>query len=267
MSDASTRSVSRNSLDDDTALLRLRAHYAAERTIGSLDQLASLWGYASKSSAGRKVDAFIDLGVIERSSDNLLRPGPFFFGADDHGESQPLPADALGQAEKAWAGGYSTDLTKAYSVIVRLRQLVRLIEKGLAKTAASEGLTAGEVLVLDTLFRAGEPYSLSPSELREHFLISLAGIAKRVERLVELRLVERAINSADRRATLLRLTEKGRETLVRLTEFDQKSPYVTWPLTLSSRQYDNFTQVLQRALKFLEDDDVDRVDLGKNDRS
>ena len=136
---------------------------------------------------------------------------------------------------------------------VRLRRLVRAIELGLTRTAATEGLSAGEVLVLDALYRAGPPHRIAPTELRNLFLISLAGVAKRVDRLHEAGLVDRVRNPEDGRGLLVQLNHRGIAVLKRLVELDRRAPHIIWPLGLSNQDYATVLRVIKGAQKAIAD--------------
>lgn len=226
----------------------LIGHVADHGTVPSIAGLARLWGFASKSSAARRVDGMIEAGLLEWSPDRRLRPGPAFASAGigpagvERREDGPDPLDL---AVDRWSAGYEPDLTRAYEVIVRLRRLVRAIEVELTRTAATEGLSAGEVLVLDALFRVGPPYRIAPTDLKRLFLISLAGVAKRVDRLHALGLIDRVPNPNDGRGLLVQLNERGIAVLKRLVDLDRAAAHISWPLALPQEDY----ETLLRAIK------------------
>ncbi|ARR56688.1 MarR family transcriptional regulator [Rhizorhabdus wittichii DC-6] len=233
----------------DACRAALEAHHARHGTIPSMAGLAKLWGYASKSSAARRVGELVEAGVLAWSADRRLRPGPAFHSG--HPPS-PMPDPDLDEARERWSTGYDGELTRAYMMTVRLLRLARSIEIGLARTAASEGLTAGEVLVLDTLFRAGPPHRLAPTALKKHFVISLAGVAKRLERLLALGLIERVPNPDDRRGMLVQLTASGIALLQRLVQLDRHSSHIMWPTALPEQDYRVMLDALQAAQALIE---------------
>lgn len=225
-------------------------HVADHATVPSMAGLARLWGFASKSAAARRVDRMIAAGLLEWSTDRRLRPGPALVaerGARDGGDRGGVAhtPDLLDQAVDRWSQGYEPELTGAYEVVVRLRRLVQAIEAGMTRAAATEGLSAGEVQVLDALFRAGPPHRIAPTELKRLFFISLAGVAKRVDRLHALGLVDRVPNPDDGRGLLVQLNPRGRAVLKRLVELDRTAPHIVWPLLLPREDY----EALLRATK------------------
>ena len=224
----------------------LEAHYAAHRTIPSMAGLARLWDYASKSSAARRVDQLIAAGVLSWSADRRLAPGPAFrFPADPPAGATPayLPPpredgpDPLQAALTAWATDYDPALVRSYSVTTRLLRLARSMEQHMARSAAREGLTSGDVLLLDALYRVGPPHRIAPTALKHYFLMTLAGVAKRVDRLDALGYIRRVPNPDDGRGLFIELTEAGRSALTRLVAVDRTAPHIVWPTALSEQQY------------------------------
>ncbi|SCW60376.1 DNA-binding transcriptional regulator, MarR family [Sphingobium faniae] len=223
----------------------LEAHYADHRTIPSMAGLARLWGYASKSSAARRVDQLIDTDVLRWSADRRLAPGPAFRIAADMplALTPPWPpgeagdGDPLQAALAAWATDYDPALVRSYSVTTRLLRLARSMERHMTRSAATEGLTSGDVLLLDALYRVGPPHRIAPTALKHYFLMSLAGVAKRVDRLEMLGFIRRVPNPDDRRGLFIELTEAGRGALARLVAVDRAAPHIVWPMALSDTQY------------------------------
>ncbi|HEY4456882.1 MAG TPA: MarR family transcriptional regulator [Pseudonocardiaceae bacterium] len=95
----------------------------------------------------------------------------------------------------------------------RLWQVSAMLAPEVEQVLTKHGLRRGEFDVLTALRRAGEPYTLIPSELAETLMMSRAGMTNRVDRLEEAGLVERALDPADRRSFLVAMTEKGRAVI------------------------------------------------------
>lgn len=230
--------------------------------------LARLWGYASKSSASRRVDQLVDAGVLRWSPDRRLAPGPEFHMSANIDSAPVTPAgkengfDPLGAALAAWASDYDPVLVRSYSITARLLRLARSMERQISRSAATEGLTSGDVLLLDALYRVGPPHRIAPTALKHYFLMSLAGVAKRVDRLEALGFIDRVPNPDDRRGLFIQLTETGRAALARLVEADRAAPHIVWPMRLSETQY----RVMLEALTIAEEV-VLTVEDEKNDRS
>lgn len=99
-----------------------------------------------------------------------------------------LPMEALGR------------LHEASILVARERQ---------APLYARYGLQQGEFDALATLRRSGAPEGLTPTALFEAAMMSSGGMTARIDRLEKAGLVERRPHPTDRRATLVRLTDKG----------------------------------------------------------
>ncbi|VXB32692.1 MarR family winged helix-turn-helix transcriptional regulator [Brevundimonas sp. G8] len=99
-----------------------------------------------------------------------------------------LPMEVLGR------------LNEASQLVIRERQ---------TPLFARYGLQHGEFDVLATLRRASERDGLTPTALFEAAMMSSGGMTARIDRLEKAGLVERRPHPSDRRATLVRLTDKG----------------------------------------------------------
>lgn len=103
-------------------------------------------------------------------------------------ELDMLPMEALGR------------LHETSILVARERQ---------APLYARYGLQQGEFDALATLRRSGVPEGLTPTALFEAAMMSSGGMTARIDRLEKAELVERRPHPTDRRATLVRLTDKG----------------------------------------------------------
>lgn len=99
-----------------------------------------------------------------------------------------LPMEVLGR------------LNEASQLVIRERQ---------TPLFARYGLQHGEFDVLATLRRSGEREGLTPTALFEAAMMSSGGMTARIDRLEKAGWVERRPHPSDRRATLVRLTDKG----------------------------------------------------------
>jgi DNA-binding MarR family transcriptional regulator len=103
-------------------------------------------------------------------------------------------------------------------VIGRISRLARELEQRLEPVYREHGLEPGWHDVLATLRRSGPPYELRPSELTGTLMLTSSGTTKRLDRLEQAGLVERAPDAQDRRGVLIRLTAKGRDVIDATTE-------------------------------------------------
>ncbi len=94
-----------------------------------------------------------------------------------------------------------------------LRFALQSAEARRSKLLARHGVTPATLDLLVALRRAGEPYVRTPSELARLLVLSSGGVSQRLERLEEAGLLERSVNTDDRRVVYVQLTELGLKTL------------------------------------------------------
>lgn len=95
----------------------------------------------------------------------------------------------------------------------RIVRLASLFQHAYAETFEPLGLNEGDYGILAPLRRAGEPYELTPTELAKHRMMTSGGMTAALDRLERKGLLERVPNPADRRGSLVRLTDAGREVV------------------------------------------------------
>jgi len=100
----------------------------------------------------------------------------------------------------------------------RLVRAERLVEASQEEVFGRFGLTGPDFDVLATLRRAGEPFRLSPTELRHTTMVSSAGVTKRIDRLERMGLVRRLPDPTDRRGVLIELTARARRRVDEVVE-------------------------------------------------
>ncbi|WP_067966449.1 MarR family winged helix-turn-helix transcriptional regulator [Nocardiopsis trehalosi] len=108
-----------------------------------------------------------------------------------------MPRDTL--AEEAWEGLARAQMT-----------LMRLFREDFRHTEVS----MREYDVLFTLSRC--PRGTRMGELADHVLLTQPGISRLVDRMADDGLIERAGVPGDRRSTVVRLTDRGREVFWRV---------------------------------------------------
>jgi DNA-binding MarR family transcriptional regulator len=99
----------------------------------------------------------------------------------------------------------------AKAVTGRLVRGGDLVRARIAAMVAPLGLRSGDFGLLSALRRAGSPYELSPTDLRQGLVITSGGLTLQVERLERDGLVRRRPNPADGRGTLVGLTPAGKD--------------------------------------------------------
>ena len=102
-----------------------------------------------------------------------------------------------------------TELAAWHGMLAAHAALIRDLD---ARLRAAHGLGVSEFDVLITLFN-GPERGVRMTDLAKAIMLSPAGLTHMVTRLERDRLVERAVDPADRRSFLVRLTPAGRERL------------------------------------------------------
>ena len=102
---------------------------------------------------------------------------------------------------------------------------------------ARYGLQQGEFDALATLRRSGAPEGLTPTALFEAAMMSSGGMTARIDRLEKAGLVARGPHPTDRRATLVRLTDKGFDLIETIMpEHEEAARDILAPLSLDEQK-------------------------------
>jgi DNA-binding MarR family transcriptional regulator len=125
----------------------------------------------------------------------------------------PDPADRVDLVIEQWRRELPHLDPTAKAVTGRLVRAGDLIRGRIADTVAPLGLRAGDFGLLSALRRAGDPFELSPTALRQSLVITSGGLTLQVERLERDGLVQRRPNPDDGRGTLVGLTPTGRDVV------------------------------------------------------
>ena len=102
-------------------------------------------------------------------------------------------------------------------IVGRVSRLARELEARLEPVYREHGLEQGWHDVLATLRRAGPPFKQRPTDLTDALMLTSSGTTKRLDRLEEAGLIAREPDPADRRGTLISLTDAGRERIDAVT--------------------------------------------------
>ncbi|WP_417485780.1 MarR family winged helix-turn-helix transcriptional regulator [Maricaulis sp.] len=91
-------------------------------------------------------------------------------------------------------------------ILVSLRRITRAIDLQSKRLVKATGLTAPQLVVIDTLRKRGD---LSPSAIARAVSLSQATITSILDRLTQAGLVERVKSDTDKRVVMAHLTETG----------------------------------------------------------
>lgn len=123
--------------------------------------------------------------------------------------------DRVGQIMNAWRCERPDIDPSPQGVIGRLHRIALALTESITAVYAEYGLSEAEFDLLATLRRAGAPYERVAGDLAEHTMVTTGGLTKRVDRLAERGLVERAVADDDARRRIVRLTPAGRDVIDR----------------------------------------------------
>lgn len=112
-------------------------------------------------------------------------------------------------------------MTSHNDLLIALRQITRAIDLNSKRLSKTSGMTAPQLLVLQTLLEEGG--ESKPSIVAKKIHLSQATVTSIVDRLARAGLVTRARNEDDRRAIDIALTDAGREKLEEAPEPLQES--------------------------------------------
>ena len=119
--------------------------------------------------------------------------------------------DRIGRVRAQWAREEPGLDTVPMEVIGRILRVAHLADARIRTVLREEGLDRGGLDVLATLRRSAPPYRLTPTRLYQELVITSGAITHRIDALARAGLVERIADPADRRSTLIGLTDRGRE--------------------------------------------------------
>lgn len=119
--------------------------------------------------------------------------------------------DAVGLIIAQWqAEGFEAGQLQAMETIGRLKRLeVMLMRQLSANYKTNYQLTHWEFDVLATLRRSGAPFILSPTALFDSMMVSSGTMTNRLQHLEKKQLITRIDNPADKRSSLVQLTDTG----------------------------------------------------------
>lgn len=138
-------------------------------------------------------------------------------------------------------------------ILVALRRITRAIDLQSKRLVKATGLTAPQLVVIDTLRKGGE---MSPSAIARGVSLSQATITSILDRLTQAGLVERVKSETDKRVILARLTEKGRAAGDNSPELLQAG-FMRAFRTLQPWEQNMLIASLQRIAELMDAEDLD----------
>lgn len=143
--------------------------------------------------------------------------------------------------------------TTAKQVTGRIIRLGALYQQAFGESSKTVGLDNADFGILAALRRAGVEHPVTPTDLARRRMMTSGGMTAALDRLERRGLVERLPNPADRRGSLVRLTDDGRQAIERAVDLqvDVERKLVD-PLT--AKEVDQLVGLLRRLLLSVDPD-------------
>jgi DNA-binding MarR family transcriptional regulator len=169
------------------------------------------------------------------------------FGQDNSGR------DAVDGIVDQWARERPELDTSAKRVTGRIVRLAALFHQAFGESSKTVGLENADFGILAPLRRSGVENPLTPTELARRQMMTSGGMTAALDRLERRGLIERVPNPADRRGSLVRLTDEGREAIEAAVDLqaDVERRLVE---ALSPAEVDQLVDLLRRLLLAAEPD-------------
>ena len=137
--------------------------------------------------------------------------------------------------------------------LIALRRILRATELYARKLAASAGLTAVQVRVLQIVAERGQA---TPKEIATRMGVSQATVTALVDRLVAKGMVTRARSEVDRRQTNILMTQRGGDTIANTPDALQQR-YVRQFEAMEPWEQAMIVAALERVAALLDAQDID----------
>lgn len=137
--------------------------------------------------------------------------------------------------------------------IGRLKRCAMLLEPRVEAAFIRHDLVRWEFDMLATLRRAGEPFTLSPTQLFSTLMITSGTMTHRLKALEKRGFIHRLANPQDARSMLVALTPEGRERIDRAVETHVENERQLLA-GLSAEQRQRLNDALTVLMRLLEED-------------
>lgn len=138
-------------------------------------------------------------------------------------------------------------------ILIALRRIIRAVDLHSKKLVKETGLTAPQLVVMQTLLRSG---ALMPSTLSREISLSQPTVTAILDRLEKAGLVDRVRSEVDRRSVFAELTDKGREAASSAPELLQ-SDFLNAFRELPGWEQHMLIAALQRVSDLMDADTLD----------
>src|SRR5438067_2475919 len=124
-----------------------------------------------------------------------------------------MAKDAVDRMLEQWKRERPDLDVTATGIFGRISRIAALVEQSMDRVFEPHALTGADFVVLAALRRSGKAYRLRPTVLSRSMMVSSGGTRKRIDRLEARSLIRRDRDPADRRGTLVTLTDAGLATI------------------------------------------------------
>ena len=121
--------------------------------------------------------------------------------------------DAVDSIVEGWRRERPDLDASAKEITGRIVRLASRFQQAYSDTFQPLGLNDGDYGVLAPLRRAGEPYELTPTELARQRMMTSGGMTAALDRLERKGFIDRLPNPTDRRGSIVRLNDAGRQII------------------------------------------------------
>ena len=167
-------------------------------------------------------------------------------------ESTEMPQDFIDQAHAARQQG-GRGLPEADAPhLARVRRLAALLERRQAGLCADAGLTPAQFQVLAEL-RGRDLAPMTASDLARAIVLTSGGMTPVLDQLEARGLVRRQVDSEDRRARRITITEKGRSAVGQALH-RQTAQHQAMNAALSADEREGLSAILRKLLLAVEGD-------------
>ena len=162
-------------------------------------------------------------------------------------------SDSIARVRAQWKLERPDLDTRPMETIGRILRVQFLASARIRRLLQRHGIDAGGFDVLATLRRSGSPHRMTPTGLYRELVLTSGAMTNRIDVLEQARLVGRHPDPADRRGTLIELTDEGRALVDRaMKEHMQGEAAMAAHLTKEEQR--ELAGLLQKLLTGMEGD-------------
>jgi DNA-binding MarR family transcriptional regulator len=122
-----------------------------------------------------------------------------------------MTTDKIDDVRAQWRALAPALDTSPIEILGRIYRIATIAGRPISKVFEAHGLERGEFDVIATLYRAGPPHELSPTDLYRQLMITSGGLTHRLNVLERHGLITRVKSNDDGRSLRVRLTKAGHE--------------------------------------------------------